>query len=151
MKTTEAEFREYASRFGAGYVEFDHERAEAGSVKALFERDGRVFGLTVNNQVFFLPCIVPKAGQIDEIAYVAILAAIKYLKRMSSELPAWIAHFEFEQESKLRQERDTVLERAAELEAKLDVYRRFKGALCWQSEPLVAVVKDVFERFLELA
>jgi hypothetical protein len=147
MKTTEMEFRDYASRFGVGYVQFDCARADAGTVKGLFEGDGRLFGLTVKNQVFLLPCAVPKAGQIHDLAYAAILASVKYRERMSSELPAWIADFEFEHESKLRQERDDVLKKVTELGAKLDVYHRFKGALCWQSEPLVAVVKDVFVHF----
>ena len=150
LKATSVEFRDYASRFGTGYVLFTLGTAEPGTVRVLFEGGDGVFGLAVNDQVFFLPCVIPRPDQIPEIANAAALATVKFRERVSSELPTWTAGFVFEHEAKLLQERDAALKRVAELEGTLGVYSRCKGALCWQSDPLIAIVKDVFQRFFDI-
>ena len=143
------EFREYINRFGTGYVEFHVDKQREDLFKPLCGGSDSVFGLVVAGKIFLLPSAVPQnPDQLDRILVAAITATLAYRKRMSSQMPVWVNEFVFTREADLRTQLEDLQKKALELEGEIDRYADFKGALCFQSEPLVKVVSNVLRDFL---
>ncbi len=143
------EFRDYINRFGTGYVEFHFNKEQEDLFKPLCGSSDGTFGLVVAGKIFLLPSAVPKTeGQLDQMLVAAIRATLAYRKRMSSQMPAWVSEFVFTHEADLRSQLEDIQKKALELEGEIDRYTDFKGALCYQSEPLVGVVSKILRDFL---
>ena len=143
------EFRDYITRFGTGYVEFGLSEDYKHHFRQLCKTSQSVFGLVFAGKVFLLPSAVTKTeGQLDQIIVAAITAVLAYRKRMSSQMPAWVNDFVFTHEDALRTKLEEHQKQALDLEGKIGRYEDFKGALCYQSQPLVNVISDLMQYFL---
>ncbi|HEY4233764.1 MAG TPA: hypothetical protein VGM76_10075 [Lacipirellulaceae bacterium] len=151
IESTVPEFQDYVSRFGCGYVSFDFDENHSDWIRPLCVNDSTVYGLVLGGNVFFIPCTTPdNEPQAVTIATLAVAAAIDYRARVSKQLPAWVAGFTFSKETSLRAKSDELQSQIIRLEQDIDRYGAFKGALCYQSDPLVEVVKSLFHRFFGL-
>ena len=145
------EFKDFISRYGTGYVILSHDKDNEEWIKPICASSQEVFGLVAGGKIFFLPCTVAQThDQIVQIALAAVEAAIAYRKRISTDLPEWVAEFSFGREASLQTEVGDHYKRLIELNEEIGQYGKFKGALCYQSDPLVGVVSRVLDRFLGL-
>jgi hypothetical protein len=146
------EFREFVSRYGAGYVVLDIQEEQRDWAKPVCVANKQVYGIVVGDRMFFLPCAVPQThDQIVKIAGAAVTAVIAYRRRMSMEMPEWTAEFAFSRESALRAQASDLHTQIAQLEGQIDSYISFKGALAYQSNPLVEVVARLLSHFFGIS
>jgi hypothetical protein len=146
------EFREFVGRYGAGYVVFQISDEHKEWVKPICLGNRTPYGIVVGGRLFFLPCVMPQTHeQIIEIAGAAIHAAIAYRKRILQEMPEWTAEFAFGKESLLRTQASGLREQITHIEGQIDGYVSFKGALCYQSDPLVEVVRKMLDHFFGIS
>lgn len=146
-----AEFQQYVNQFGSGYVAFRWDRERKGVVQRLCSGSKMTFGIELYRKVFLLPCATPQsAAQAAQMAKAAVEAVIAYRKRTSREMPEWAANFVFSEESTLREKVGELRGQVAELEGTIDTYISFKGALCYQSDPLVGVVREILDHFFNI-
>jgi hypothetical protein len=89
-------------RFGTGYIVLDWEDSQDDLIRPLFKAGDVIFGASVGEKVFFLPCAVPRnTEQAHEIIQTAVSATLSYLRRTASELPVWVNEFVFSREHSL--------------------------------------------------
>ncbi|MCH7688277.1 MAG: flagellar hook-length control protein FliK, partial [Planctomycetes bacterium] len=152
LLTTKApEFKDYLSRYGTGYLTFNW-IGDKDSFTPLFVGSRSVFGLAFGNKVFFVPCTYPETHEdIIETAKAAIDAALRYRTRTSKALPEWVASFVFGEEASLRDKLADLHKEIAVVEQRLDQYTALKGALCFQSDPLVEVITSLLDRFFDIS
>lgn len=146
------EFRDFIATYGTGYHLLHYAKEIAEEIEPICRDPQGVFGLAVLNRVFFLPCTVPNTNeQALQTAMSAVEAVVAYRKRVSTELPDWTAEFVFDQESVLRSQEDGLRSQMARIESQIDGYVSFKGALVYQSAPLVEVVRKLLDWFFDIA
>lgn len=149
-ETSAPEFAEYLAQYGSGYSLFAIPAAirDKIDINPIITHSQGVFGFVLNDRTFVLPCTAPKTHEIAaEAATAAIQAAEKYRNRVSKAHPEWVSEFIFAEETKLNDELTALNQRAATIESHLADYRDLKGALCYQSNPLVTVVSNILTRF----
>jgi hypothetical protein len=152
VESLHPEFREYVTRFGTGYLELGYKREDSDWVKPICSASQNLYGVVVFGTVFFLPCTMPQTHeQTLEMARAAIAAVIAYRRRMSKELPEWTTEFAFAQESALRAQANDLHCQVVQIEGQIDSYILFKGALAYQSTPLVEVVDRLLRRFFDIS
>lgn len=148
VESTAPEFRDYVSRFGAGYVALKYRGREMDFLKPICKVDSTIYGVTIVDKVVILPCIIPQSAEkAQQIVTAAVAATIAYRKRVSREKPNWVGEFIFDRERKLGTELDAAQQQAVKLESEIDNYADWKGALCFQSDPLVNVILRLLDHF----
>ena len=145
------EFRDFTDHFGTAYHELLYDPKDTQITPVC--RDGHTtFGLAFLQRVFFLPCTKPDThDKAVQMAAEAVKAVIAYCKRVSMEMPAWTAEFAFAQESALRAQATDLHCQAVQIEGQIDSYISFKGALAYQSTPLVEVVDRLLRQFFNVS
>jgi hypothetical protein len=148
--TTANEFHDYLMRYG-GYIRLyphsDHEE----SVKPLFTANRSLMGCVVGRDLFFLPCTVPPTRtEAVEAAKSAVSAVMAYRLRTSEEMPEWVDEFRFDTENALHHRLADLHQQMAEATKSIDLYSQMKGALVYQSEPLVSVIDTLLKHFLDI-
>jgi hypothetical protein len=152
VEGTVPEFRQFVSQYGAGYVVFQVLDEQTEWAKPICLGNEKPYGIVIGGRLFFLPCVVPQThAQIIEIAGAAVHAAITYRKRVSKEMPEWTAEFTFGKESLLRKQATDFHKQMTQIEGQIDGYISFKGALCYQSDPLVEVVRTMLDHFFGIS
>lgn len=142
----------YLAQYGVGYAVLDLSHVDEGHRMVVCRAGEAVYGAILFDRVFFLPCARPQTHeQALEMASAAIAAVIAYRKRVSRELPAWVAGFAFNQEASLTAEAEGHRKQLESLKTKILVYQDFKAALCLQSDPLVEAVAKIMEHFFGLS
>ncbi|MHB1767395.1 MAG: hypothetical protein ACYCUV_06035 [Phycisphaerae bacterium] len=145
------EFREYIQRHGVGYAVLSVAEATPYEPTPICREGEYLFGLSLADKLFILPCTEPaNEAQVGGMVRDAVAAVIAYRKRVSRELPAWVAEFAFNQEAKLITEAEGHRKQFESLNTKILVYQDFKAALCLQSDPLVEAVVEIFNHFFGL-
>jgi len=143
------EFKEYINRFGTGYVEFFFDKAQEDIWKPLCGAPNTTLGLAVIGKIFMLPSpLVQTQDQAQQVIEASIEATLAYRKRVSSHMPTWAGEFVFAREKTLQGELEEIQKKALAIEGQIERYAKFKGALCYQSEPLVKVVSDIMRELL---
>ena len=100
-------------------------------------------------KIFMLPSpVVQTQDQVQQVIEASIEATLAYRKRMSSLMPTWAGEFVFAREKALQCELEEIQKKALTLEGQIERYAKYKGALCYQSEPLVKVVSDILRELL---
>jgi len=152
VESTVSEFQEFVTRYGTGYVVFGIQDEQRQWAKPICIGNGKVYGIVLGANAFFLPSPVTQTHeQAVEIAKAAVTAVIAYRRRISTEMPEWTDEFVFSQESALREQEHQLRTKLAQLEAQINSYVFFKGALAYQSEPLVEVVKKLLSHFFDIS
>ncbi len=146
------EFQDFISRYGTSSIVLRYGGEPESRARSICAQEGSVLGLVLGGNVFFLPCVRPrKQDQAVQMTVAVIEAAIAYRNRMSKELPEWSEAFSFQKEALLRKEAANLRKRLAETAAEIDCYVAFKGALIYQSDPLVEVVRNLLDRFFGIS
>ncbi len=146
------EFKEYIQRHGTGYAELSVPETTPYKLTPICKQDGHHLGLALADKLFILPCTQPANElQVRDMVCEAVAAVIAYRKRVSRELPAWVGEFSFSQEAKLIGDADGLRRKLESLETKIAAYKNFKAVLCLQSDPLVEVVVEIFDKFFGLS
>ncbi len=145
------EFSDYIGKYGAGYVYMEPPLGDP-SRTSIVCRDGEtVYGMAINDQIFFLPCTGPSSSQqAAEMASAAVAAVIAYRKRVSRELPEWVDKFAFDNEERIRAKAEEHRTQLKALEREISAYRDFKAVLCLQSDPLVEAIRKIVDHFFDL-
>ncbi|MGC9261344.1 MAG: hypothetical protein ACP5I8_14860 [Phycisphaerae bacterium] len=145
------EFREYIQRHGVGYAVLSVPETTPYKLTPICRQDGYLFGLSLADKLFMLPRTQPAVeAQVGDMVRDAVAAVIAYRKRVSRELPAWVAEFAFIREKDMRAEAEGHRKQFESLETKISAYQDFKAALCLQSDPLVEAVVEIFNHFFGL-
>ncbi len=140
------EFNAYLGKYGTAYVKFEWPERMQASVTPLFGRPAGVFGGAIRSQIFIVPCTYPHAAeQIVDAARAALEATLAFRKRISTELPEWVANFQFANELGIRANVADLRRQLMEREGAVDGYTKLKRALALQSDPLVEVVVQIFK------
>ncbi len=139
------EFQEFIERFGTVH----HCYSLRGDLtKQLCGGRGMVFAFTIADRVFVLPCAYPQTHQqAVEMAVTAVRAARDYRERIKETFPEWVAEYRFGKEGQLIAKGEELRGQLLTLESEIDVYKQYKGALCFRSDPLVRVVTEVLHDF----
>jgi hypothetical protein len=146
------EFQPYIEQHGVAYVYFSRDYENKDFTKVICGNNDNPVAFSFFDKVFFLPCSYPKTHeQALSAAKSAIRAAISYRKRISEEKPQWISEFRFTQETSLLNDADELQQQLNQLQIKIDSYENYKGALCYQSDPLVDIVINIFEKFFGIS
>jgi hypothetical protein len=152
LTTDVPEFQDYMRQFGAGYAFFKIPEKWSQDVRLISAKRRSVFGFSILDKAFFLPSVTPNShAQAVQIAMAAVEAVIAYRGRVSKALPKWTHDFKFTAEVELRKQAQDLRERLCETDAAVDTYSRFKGVLCYQSEPLVDLVFEMLRTFFGIA
>jgi len=142
------EFRDYIGRFGSGYVTLNCEGLDDGLVKPICKDSHGIYGVAIADQLLLLPCVFPQsAEQVQQVVMTAVAAAIAYRERTSCDIALWANEFGFGREQMLRAQFELLEQQAVKLEGEIDQYTRWKGALCFQSEPLVRIIVSMLDHF----
>ncbi len=145
------EFSEYIDKYGAGYVGMAPPRGNSSRIAVVCGTGKAVFGLVLSDKIFFLPCAHPQTHrQAVEMASASVAAAIAYRKRVSREIPEWVAEFAFNREKDMKVEAEGHRKQFESLETKVSAYQDFKAALCLQSDPLVEAIGKIMDHFFGL-
>ena len=65
-----------------------------------------------------------------------------------AQMLTWAGEFVFAREKALQGELEQIQKKALAIEGQIERYAKYKGALCYQSEPLVKVVSDIMRELL---
>jgi len=84
------------------------------------------------------------------MAVTAIRAARDYRERIREAFPEWIAEYRLGEENELIAKAEELRGKLLTLESEIDVYKQYKGALCFRSDPLVRVVKEILHDFFAI-
>jgi hypothetical protein len=142
------EFQEFIERYGTAHNRY---RLRDGSAKRICGVEGYALGFSIADKVFILPCAFPETHeQAGEMAVTAIRAARDYRERIREAFPEWIAEYRFEKEGGLIAKAEELRGQLLTIESEIDVYKQYKGALCFRSDPLVRVVTEVLHGFFGL-
>ena len=146
------DFKTYAMSFGTGYILLRCDEQTREPTTPLFGSDRLLFGAAVKDTVFFLPCPNPQnLHVVQQTVLAAIEGVLGYRERMSEDMPEWVSEFQFEKESSLRVELEGLVESARRLGTGIREYKQCKGALVFQSKPLVDIVAHAFRRFFGIS
>ena len=146
--STVPEFDEFISSYGTGYVSMTRPAGNSDTSAVICSYGDDLYGMVLYKNIFLLPCAHPQTHkQAVDMASAATAAVIAYRRRVSRELPTWVGQFAFEHETKLVAEVADHRRELQNLDAKIDTYKKFKGALCLQSDPLVGGVEKIMNHF----
>jgi hypothetical protein len=146
------EFKNYVSKHGTCYLYLRPESDSKDRFAAICASSRNCYGCVVSGRVFFLPCPIPQDHQQSlQIATTAIEAVVSYRRRVSREMPEWTAEFVFGKEAVLRMQTADLHKQVAKTEGQIDDYVSFKGTLCYQSDPLVEIVRKMLDHFYGVA
>ena len=152
MAYTEArvsEFKDFVQKYGTAYVQYFWEDQDPPVLHALCGRHDAVYGLSVVDKVFLLPCPYPQThDQALAMAVDAVRGAREYRERRKKELPEWIAEYKFTKEAELAAKASALRGQLLEIDTQMDSYRHHKGVLCLRSDPLVETVAGILRHFL---
>lgn len=142
------EFKEYIERFGTGYVKLTPKAGFQEYFAPICTEGSVVFGAAIGNRVFVLPSVsIDRIDQSVDIVACAIKAMLAYRERVSRAMPRWLEEFSFLKERELKFQAQAARAQLEDLEARAGSYASFKGVLCFQSDPLVKAVCDLFSCF----
>ncbi|RJP36912.1 MAG: hypothetical protein C4547_06545 [Phycisphaerales bacterium] len=135
------EFKSFIERYGAASVAFTPGYRYADHAAILVGSAREFYGFEFIRRLFFLPSHAASTRE-EAVAIVAeaIRGVLAYRTRMSEEMPSWVGDFQFTKEAELHEQLDQHRAEAMRLDAELDAHSKRKGALCFQSDPLVEVV-----------
>jgi hypothetical protein len=146
------EFKGYVSKFGTSYVTLLIESTRKEMFATICAGPRNCYGRVLLGKVFFLPCTQPQNHQQAlQSAAAAVESVIAYRKRISKEMPEWTAEFVFSNESSLRTQAADFHKQIVQIEDQIDRYTSFKGVLCYQSDPLVEVVRNLLDHFFGIS
>ncbi len=147
----EPEFRAFINQYGTAYVQYGLHDSNSKNLKPLCGIGDNVHGFSLGNRVFFLPCAYPQShNQAIEVALTAIRAVRAYRERISESMPEWVEEYRFEKESGLVAECENLQDQLTAIESEIDVFKRYKGALCFRSDPLVGAVAEILNDFFDI-
>jgi len=145
------DLREFVRRYGAAWSELEHypEKSRYKSIAAFGDKD---VALVVDGRFFAMPSLLPPRDDSASEGYLRTLVdgVIALKERLSTALPGWASQYQFTEEKRLADERDSLAASMASIDARLDELERLKRVLVLQSEPLVDAVVEVFERALPI-
>lgn len=145
------EFESFVERYGSTSVCFHPADRRADWATIIVGASGAFAGFALERSLFFLPCHEPGThDQAVEIAGSAVRCVLSYRRRMSTEMPQWADEFRFNREIALREKVDHHRSEIVELEGDLAKYSEWKGALCYQSDPLVDIVVKILKSVFRL-
>lgn len=147
------EYKEYLGDYGVCQTYFQMSSYKKINFKAICGiRDG-LTGMVIDEQIFVLPWHAPDKDENATIKLFTTLASALYesITKLSKEIPSWIdERFIFPEEKKLAASLHRLNKEVTQIEANLDLYRIFKGCLCFSGDSLVESVSTIFESFFKL-
>jgi len=151
VSSTVPEFSPYIERYGTGYLSYDFSKQDRDIFKTMAVARETAFGLALWDKVFLLPAVFPQThDKAIEMSVAALQGAIAYRARMMTQLPEWTGDFQFSCELQTKQRADELRNELAEIDSSLYQYANLKGALCYQSNPLVEVISSILNRFFDI-
>lgn len=146
------EFRAYMEQYGSGYVCYELPQRDTLEANVIATTDRRTFGFAIGSKLFVLPAVYPQShDHAISMAVAALQGAIAYRARMMKRLPEWTGDFHFSQELELKKRADALRTELAEIDSSISEYASVKGALCYQSTPLLEVISEIMNRFFDIA
>lgn len=143
------EFRHFIESFGVVHTCYNF--ADGAPITLICAHDQVAYGFSIADKTFVLPCAFPETHeQAVEMAAEAIRAVVAYRQRVDTSLPEWIGEFAFRAEAELVSQAEGMRAQLVKVEADIDGYGKYKGALCFRSDPLVQMVKDILHDFFDL-
>jgi len=139
------EFEEFVKRYGSAYIRYGY---GGKATRVICRTKESILGFSIFDKLFILPCAYPTTHQqAVDMTVEAIRAARDYRDRVKEDFPEWVAEYRFGKESELISKAEGLQGQLVRLKSTLDVYKKYKGALCFRSAPLVRVVTDVLHDF----
>jgi len=139
------DFRQFLSVYGAASSHFHHYNKYI-EWRVLAEAAGRVVGMIINRNKYFLPTLIPdnRPEVIKEYFTFLVGGLTSSYNKLQQTLPDWIEEFSFDEEAGLSTEREKLEFRISEIEIRHNILSRYKSILALSGDELVASVSKVF-------
>jgi hypothetical protein len=139
------DFRKFLSVYGAASSHFHHYNKHI-DWRVLAEAAGRVVGMIINRNQYFLPTLIPdnRPEVIKEYFSLLVEGLTSSYNKLQHSFPEWIEDFNFDEEAELVAEREALGSRISEIEKRRGVLSQYKSVLALSGDELVASVREVF-------
>lgn len=133
------ELKIYCDKYGVGKTQFSHYGSGVDFEVLLTTGtyDGNV-GVVFDNRIFFLPYHAPDKDEeaTKELFNILGKGMTSLFKKMLQELPEWVSSYSFQNESHLKEEKEGIKSKLAEVNTRLETYYKYKSILYTHSDSL---------------
>ena len=139
------DFRKFLSAYGAASSYFHHYNKYI-EWRILAEAAGRVAGMIINRNQYFLPTLIPdnRPEVIREYFTFLTEGLTSSYNKLQQALPDWIEEFSFDEEAMLSAEREALESHISKIDQRHIVLSRYKSVLVLSGDELVESVSRVF-------
>lgn len=141
------EFRKFLEMYGAASSHFiNHNKSIEWHI--LSEAEGKVVGMIINRERFFIPALIPDSDPEIINEYFSLLAdaLISTVCKLHQKLPSWVGKFSFIEEATLRSELMAIEARMAAIRQRKAELSTYKSVLALSSDALVLSVVKVLTK-----
>lgn len=151
VKSKRSEFERFLKRFGAAYTYFQNLN-DYIDLRVIAETESSIVGMIIYDNQFFIPSLIPDNNPkvIEEYFDLLTNALTATCNKLIYEIPAWVNSFEFAEETKLKDEQQSVEKQWEQIIAQREILQRFKRILLLDGELLVEAVVDVLRNGFNL-
>ncbi len=142
------EFKPFLDQFGMARSSFDPYRDK--SAKTICETNDEIVGFISEDQIYFIPCILPSNDEIGDFFKKLSSALVSISKKLIQEAPEWAKDYKFETERILIERENKLLSEIETIEHTINTYNEYKRCLCYNSDLLVKSVENILEKGLGL-
>jgi len=151
IESKRSEFERFIKRFGAAYTYFQNPNDDM-NLRVIADTYSGIVGMIISDNQFFIPSLIPDNNPkiIEEYFKLLADALTATCNKLIYEVPAWVNVFEFAEETKLKDEQQSVEKQLEQIIAQLEILQRFKRILLLDGELLVEAVVDVLRNGFNL-
>lgn len=139
------DFRRFLEIYGAASSYFHHYNKYI-EWRILAEVAGKVVGMIIKRNEYFVPILVPDNRPETVKEYFTLLAKglTSSYNKLQVSLPDWLGKFSFVEEAAMATERGVLERRIKEIDDRYAVLNRYRSVLALSGEDLVASVSEIF-------
>jgi len=151
VKSKRSEFELFLKRFGAAHTYFRNSNHYL-NLRVIGDTYSGIVGMIISENHFFVPSLIPDNNPkvIKEYFELLTNALTATCNKLIYEIPAWVNSFEFDEETKLKDEQQSLEKQLEQIIVKRKISQRFKRILLLDGELLVEAVVDVLRNGFNL-